>query len=490
MLGKYLKAHPEIRKAGQARLEYLLQRVEDRDSLLEQALDEGVGPDVLMAALQKGIVKSRVPVKAEDEEVGGNKEENKPESVPATHPGQRTGPPKVEKPQGPIPGSKPGGFFGKFKLPKISIPNPFRNKAKDQPGKEEKDVDESKERVPFGKKLRNFFTGKWLKIGGGIVLGIIILVFVTSYFGAVPEGISPEGISPEVQTPLPAFSPPSIPQTLRPVDLANASWFSPVQIMIILSVLLVGFANYRDAKQRGQVDDFMSTVWGVVKIVSAGLVATLLKGPLSGKYADYPQLLFWVSLVLFVWAFEQVYRASKQGGTDYTPVADLLVTVAGWGLIFGTLGAVQYVFSIPKAPVLPLYQVQTFFVLKHYDKIWMSLAVYTLLAAGVFIYGEEVVRLTSKMTDAKDIAGTISTSFVGLVAYPLVRIFAGWTPIQAFLAALACAMLTGLVAVRVGITTPVTTGEGRIPSGVVIPWDKLAFQLATGLLVITLLGRV
>jgi len=332
--------------------------------------------------------------------------------------------------------------------------------------------------------------GKWIGMGLAVVLALVLLLGILRTPGGPPSTVS---VNPTTTTQAPQqttpFLPPAIPE-FRPIDLLNAPWQSPVQMMIVLSVLLIGFANYRDAKQRGQVDDFTATVWAVAKIVSATFIASLLRGPLSSKGFNDQQLLFFTSTVLLVWAFIEVYEASKQGGADYSPLGDLLITIAGWGLIFGTIGAVEYVFGIPKAPVLPFGQVETLFVLKRYSEIWMSLAIYALLAAGVYVYGREVVQLTAKMTDAKEIAGTVATSFVGLIAYPLIRIFAGWTPIQSFAAALTAALLTGLVAVRVGITSPVTTGEGRIPSGVVIPWDKLAFQLSVGLLAITLLGTV
>jgi hypothetical protein len=333
--------------------------------------------------------------------------------------------------------------------------------------------------------------GKWIGMGLAVVLALVLLLGILRTPGGPPSttSINPAPTTTQAPQQTTPFLPPSIPE-FRPIDLLNAPWQSPVQMMIVLSVLLIGFANYRDAKQRGQVDDFTATVWAVAKIVSATFIASLLRGPLSSKGFNDQQLLFFTSTVLLVWAFIEVYEASKQGGADYSPLGDLLITIAGWGLIFGTIGAVEYVFGIPKAPVLPFGQVETLFVLKRYSEIWMSLAIYTLLAAGVYVYGREVVQLTAKMTDAKEIAGTVATSFVGLIAYPLIRIFAGWTPIQSFAAALTAALLTGLVAVRVGITSPVTTGEGRIPSGVIIPWDKLAFQLSVGLLAITLLGTV
>jgi len=154
------------------------------------------------------------------------------------------------------------------------------------------------------------------------------------------------------------------------------------------------------------------------------------------------------------------------------------------------VGAIQYVLSIPSGPVLPFSQVQTFFVLKQYNQIYMSLAVYGLLLASILIYGEELIRFVQKMKEPKEIAGTLSTALIGLIVYPILRLFIHWTPLQAFFTALAAAMITGLVAVRVGIITPVAAGEGRIASGVEIPWDKLALQLAIGIFLIVLIGRV
>lgn len=495
---QYFAKYPGITRGEKHQISYLLQKVGNVHIHLMEAENGGMGPAQFIEYLKGQTVGMG------DIMVRPDPQPKKADPVLRAEPLPRQAEPQVidakavneeprviapdftPEPAPDIPSAHPKRRGLKIGLPKVSLPklgNPFAHFRKERSEGASSHDEEPKE--PRESIFARAFKSKWVKVTGAVIAVIVLLMVVIAVVG-VPSG---DGASLPSLDPTQQFTPPELPKSFLPVDLANASWFSPTQVIIVLIFLMLGFANYRDAKQRGQISDFYATIIGFVLIVSSGFVSSLLKGPLAWLQLNDFQLVYFTSALMVAISFVLVWEVSRQGGVDYSPLGDYVTSIAGWALLVGSLGAIGVVLNTPKAPVLPFSQVSTLFVLKQYPLIWMSLTVYVLLVLGAFIYGSEILRM-SRTLNAKEMTGTILTSFVGLLAYPSIRIFMGWEPIQAFLAAIALASLTGLVAVRAGAVSPLTTGETRTSNAVTLPWDKLAFQLTVGLLLITLIGKV
>ncbi len=529
LLKQYLKEHPEVGPAGQARLKFLLNKVDNPDGLLKQALEGNVGPDKLMPALQKGIVQSRrvdepttsrtvglgnrqavFPAKKADDEVDDENEneeedpdEETPESVPPTHPGQENRPPSYGR----------GYAKSKGDAPKTGKKNFLTGLTDRLPWN--KDKDDSKEPKTEGTsligrtkdKVNDIFSNKWLRIGGLVVFGIIILLCALWFFGI---GIFNPNAGYYTQTtqlsqsqPLEVtpqyLTKPSEPTQLLPIDLHHADWYSVAQYTIVLFWILILIGVGADAYNRHQMDDFFWLVAGVILVVAHKFFETLVVGFLGpGTWLNFnldTQLPWVIALALTIFALASITAAALSGGLDLTPVAGFFTLVGGSALVIGNIGAFQTLFGIADSPVLPLDQTITLLSLKQYSVIGMSVATYVVLTLGLLLYIIEMIRtiVEAKADGWKKFLYAV-TSATGLIVFFLFKNLLLSFNIPPFLVVIFCLMaaISAAFALRLQKKTDIPLQEGQVTlrTGWIPPFDKVAVQLAIGLLMITLTGRI
>lgn len=354
LLKQYLKEHPEVGPAGQARLKFLLNKVDNPDSLLKQALEGNVGPDKLMPALQKGIVQSRrvdepsttrtvglgnrqavFPAKKADDEVDDENEneeedpdEETPDSVPFTHPGQRTEPPVVEKQSRKQGGKKDPDSNQHKKNFFASITNPFKRGPKTEKvvveTEEEPNGHKTNVFIAFTERGREFIEEKW-KIIAGVVLALIILIvviwFVSNWTPTPPSVVSVQ--SPQFSNPLIPIAPVQTVGLPKPHLLIRS-----IDLWLVILTILALF----EGVSRGEVIpvDFLSPL---------ALVGTLIAGQFYGHDASASWFWFMLGASMLGMVISTFYNPSEEGSvhwwdkydTTHWYVAAVVLIFINWG---------------------------------------------------------------------------------------------------------------------------------------------------------------
>lgn len=350
--------------------------------------------------------------------------------------------------------------------------------------------------LPTKKKGRfGSLSFKNLKVVGiGVLVLVALAVGAYFYFNSQPSVTPDATLNPQAQSTqtaqAPEFVMPAAP-TPNAIDIANAKWLSPVQIIIAVMAALVILGLFLDARERGQVSDAWLTMIGIFLVMGVGIFVTLFKGALEPRFTE-SDTVWIVSLVLTIVAFALVLYAVFSDGFDATPLGSFLTMLAVGVLFLGTVGALQNLLGFSSSPVVPLNQLWVYLQLKKVDLIWSSLFCYIALIAGIAIFGEEIIRTTLQIHKTGEKFYSAFASVAGLIAYAALRLLAPtWPYLATFGTALAVAVIAATMHPEFG-TTGGAMGEGekRIRGGLIPPWDKVSFQLTIGLLLIALTGMI
>ena len=96
-----------------------------------------------------------------------------------------------------------------------------------------------------------------------------------------------------------------------------------------------------------------------------------------------------------------------------------------------------------------------------------------------------------KGRDARQILIAFGSSLIGLIAYPVLRVWVGQTPIVSLLIAVLLALAAAVAGkLQEQGSSPLGSGERRVGGPVVIPYDRVSIQLALGQLLVVLSGVV
>lgn len=513
---EYQSKHP-IGKVDQAKLRYVLsEKVDNPDSILRQAIDENASPDVLTLYLTRGVLQSRQPEKKADdsdpEEYETDPEEVEPEAIvpPPTHPGQRSTPPVVQRRvrQKESLRDKAGAFFAGL--------NPFNRNKGSEP--QDSDTEEKPEKqnifIVIRDRGRKIYSNRWLQIGCGAVLAIILILIAIAIFGNAsydtnnssyptenPATQSEPTIQSEPAAPEPNyFLPPVVTTTETPVDVIHGS-LGLIHIFEFICAVLISLFVIMDAAQRRETSDAIWTAVAVVILMISGVIINASQDLLVKIWGFNAGQLKFVDVILAALpvgiSFLIVYLVSKTGRTDWTPEAGFLTVTGAIGLIFGTLGALQILFQIPDAAVLPAKQILGLILAKQMSAVWLSLAIYIVLSLGTIVFFIEAAKSLKAMRDWLDWLLTPIGTFGLLIGYPIARTFwPGTEPILLFLAILGITAAFGLrqqeesSRTKTSDDSPISIGEVRAGKPLVPPYDKLSWQLAALLLGVALLGRI
>lgn len=519
MLKRYLSGYPDIGQAAAARLKFLLQRVDNPDSLLQQAIDEKVKPELLLNALQKGNVQSRQEPKkadagnAEDTNRGGDEElEGDFVQVPQTHPGQPHLQPRIERPTAipkvqpklgptlgvqrsypPTPQARPsepkkkGKFLG-INLPKFSMPSFFKGGGQK--------VEAEKEAQPkAGKNKHNI-----VKIVAVVVF--VLLVAVALIFVRPEPRQSVTANTPTATTEPNWFSIPE--PTLIPLDFAHNTEPTMVQVIIGIGTVLISLFVLLDALQRREQTDAYVSAGAIAVMLIAGAIFHATKqsffvGVMQFNENQLKLVEILYGLLFFGLPFAVVYVVSAQGRKDWTPEGGFLSITGAFGLLFGTagLGALAVLFIIPDNPAYPVSTLWGMLWHKQFAEMGTSILIFLLLGSGAVILGLEAYKSIEAADMGLELLFTTLGSTLLIVLYPIGRIvFPDVNPLWIFSSTLGLSAILGLQQQQQkgkaaqDDRSPVSVGEVRQGNPPIPPYDKLAWQVAALLLAIAVLGRV
>lgn len=364
----------------------------------------------------------------------------------------------------------------------------IRNQEPDKKGKKPK----------FGFKSPKFsmpsfnwnWTGQIFPVLKSIGLVLLILVVVLGIYYLV-FSVKP-GYIDSAQSPLPV-----IPTELKAIDLAHSAWWSMTQYVIMILALLTIIGIPADAFNRGQISDAFWVLIAVTLIMTPTFWTNVLVGFLGPQTSMgfTPKQLEWVvALVSTFVAFAMVIVASQQGGLDMTPLAGFVTMLGASGLLFGHLGAIQIVFSIPDGSVLPFNQVGPLLTLKQFALAQMSLSTYILLGGGSALYAAEIIRTMTRL-EQKGLSRRllfVGASTAGLLFYLILkRQMLAWG-VPPFAIVSIAILLAGAAAAadrEFGKSNiNVADGEIRLRSSLIPPYDKVAVQFALSLFLIAVYG--
>ncbi len=338
-------------------------------------------------------------------------------------------------------------------------------------------IEEKPAKTWFKFKRPSINTREW---GLWVLLGLFAVALVYSlFFGdstTVVQTVTTEVIPPAPQS--------------QPLDIPGASGLRVLQWFITIAIVVSMWANFRDAKQRGQTLD------AVVAILAAGLI--MATPFFSVKFQTWVQPRFFSWVVITV-SLGFVAFVCYDSGKDFTPLSSFLKIVAGSAMLFGSLGAIQIAFNIPDASVLSLWQIIIVASNGEFSKIWLSLIIYAILLGSLAISTRELGNKTRRLKTDGEKIGSLLRSQAGIMVYVMLRVLAGrnlftlqnWPLLSFLIAAILAAYIISLRQEE-GPAGPIQMRQDatQIPTQWHIPWDRLDIQAGEAILWIALFGFV
>lgn len=311
-------------------------------------------------------------------------------------------------------------------------------------------------------RTRAIFSSKWLKIVGGVVLGIIVLVVLFSFLGSgSPEPTRIQNTQPPKT--VPTFQPTS-------VDYKSVSVVGTTLLLLIEGLILVPILGILDGKERFQVSD---VVFAIVSFLVNYIViwAPILAFLTAFSAIGNPKTaMFFVTGVTLT----AVLIKALTGGRDTTNLGVFFAILGFAGAIWGSMGAIQVALSVPSQPVYLLQDLPSAFTTKQVALVQYSILVYTMFFLSmvcylidIFLPKDKEIRWESLMTAA-----------VVVLGYFLANI--KMAPTYSLLVATAVAVLLATVVRRAG--KGITTGENPLSRAVsrafeYTAWDGVAFGI-------------
>lgn len=339
-----------------------------------------------------------------------------------------------------------------------------------------------------------------------LLLGYFGYEFVATRAGSGVQGfLAPTGPSINWFEP-PQVVPPDV--NAAALDIRHGpKQVGQIHMFIILCGLMIAWLVYMDAAQRREKGDAYAIAVAIFVLIVLASVVTALEPLVLDGHGFTPDQTHFVRLLiemlcgffLIAIAVAIAYYVSIQGRRDYTPTAGLLTLTGIIGIVFATLGGIQLLFRIPDAPIFPIKQVWALILHEQLSLIWLSLAVYTLLFAGIWIFGSEAKKSIDAAKSWDKFFTTLSVVALP-VLYPIARFMR--PDIPPFVILLAVFGLSSFYGLRQEQAkgnehdnsnsegAPVSLGEAREGAKLIPPFDKLAFPLAILVLEIIITGTL